>query len=29
MRWQAGKINPANGGCYGFMIWKKRNCTFL
>jgi conjugal transfer pilus assembly protein TraU len=29
MRWQAGKIKPSSGGCYGFMIWKKRSCTFL
>lgn len=27
--WETGHINPADGGNYGFLIWKKRNCCFL
>ena len=29
MRWEAGKVKPNSGNCFGFMIFKKRNCTFL
>ncbi|MBU0744239.1 MAG: conjugal transfer pilus assembly protein TraU [Gammaproteobacteria bacterium] len=27
--WEGGKNQPSSGNCFGFMIWKKRNCTFL
>ena len=27
--WEAGKIQPSSGDCFGFMLYKKRNCTFL
>ncbi len=29
MSWEAGKIKPSSGDCFGFVIYKKRNCTFL
>jgi len=29
MGWQSGKIKITSGGCYGFLIFRKRNCTFL
>ena len=29
INWEGGKNNPGTGNCFGFMIWKKRNCTFL
>ncbi|MEI8055419.1 MAG: conjugal transfer pilus assembly protein TraU [bacterium] len=27
--WESGKIKPDSGDCFGFMVFKKRNCTFL
>jgi conjugal transfer pilus assembly protein TraU len=27
--WEGGHKNPAGGNCFGFLIWKKRNCCFL
>lgn len=29
MSWESGKIKITSGGCYGFLLWRKRNCTFL
>ena len=26
--WEGGKVTPTSKDCFGFMIWKKRNCTF-
>ena len=27
--WEAGKIKPHTPDQYGFLVWRKRNCTFL
>lgn len=27
--WEAGHMYPADGDLFGFLIWKKRNCTFM
>ena len=27
--WEAGKIKPHTATQYGFLVWRKRNCTFL
>ncbi len=27
--WESGKNTPSSGNCFGFLISKKRNCTFL
>jgi len=27
--WEAGKIKPHTPDQYGFLIWRKRNCTFM
>jgi conjugal transfer pilus assembly protein TraU len=27
--WQLGKLNPAEKGNYGYLVWRKRNCVFL
>lgn len=27
--WEAGKIKPHTQDQYGFLVWRKRNCTFL
>lgn len=27
--WQMGKITPADKGNYGYLIWRKRNCTII
>jgi TraU protein. len=27
--WEVAKNNPGTGNCFGFLIWKKRNCSFL
>jgi len=27
--WATGHITPASGNHFGFLLWKKRNCTFL
>ena len=27
--WEAGHISPGSSGDFGFLIWRKRNCTFL
>ena len=27
--WEGGKIQPSSGNCFGFMIWRKKNCCFL
>ena len=27
--WESGKIKPSSGNCFGFMIYRKRNCVFL
>lgn len=27
--WEGGKNTPASSNCFGFMVYKKRNCTFL
>lgn len=29
LSWEAGKIKPHTPGQYGFLVWRKRNCTFL
>lgn len=28
LAWEAGKIKPHTPGQYGFLVWRKRNCTF-
>ncbi|HBD7476125.1 TPA: conjugal transfer pilus assembly protein TraU [Legionella pneumophila] len=27
--WESGKIKPHRPSQYGFLVWRKRNCTFL
>ncbi len=27
--WEAGKIKPNTPSQYGYLVWRKRNCTFL
>ena len=27
--WEGGKNTPSSGNCFGFMVFRKRNCTFL
>lgn len=27
--WEAGKIKPHTASQYGYLVWRKRNCTFL
>lgn len=27
--WEAGKIKPHTQSQYGFLVWRKRNCTYL
>lgn len=27
--WEGGKNTPSSGNCFGFMVYKKRNCCFL
>lgn len=29
LSWESGKVQPSSGDCFGFMIFKKRNCSFL
>ncbi|STX55689.1 conjugative transfer protein TraU [Legionella beliardensis] len=29
LTWEAGKIKPHTPDQYGFLVWRKRNCTFL
>ena len=29
INWEGGKNHPGTGNCFGFLIFKKRNCTFL
>ncbi|WP_245614414.1 conjugal transfer pilus assembly protein TraU [Legionella massiliensis] len=29
LAWEAGKIKPHTPDQYGFLVWRKRNCTFL
>jgi conjugal transfer pilus assembly protein TraU len=29
LEWEAGKIKPHTPDQYGFLVWRKRNCTFL
>jgi conjugal transfer pilus assembly protein TraU len=29
INWEGGKNKPSSGNCFGFLISKKRNCTFL
>ncbi|WP_131783641.1 conjugal transfer pilus assembly protein TraU [Legionella gresilensis] len=29
LTWEAGKIKPHTQDQYGFLVWRKRNCTFL
>ena len=29
LSWESGKIKPHTPGQYGFLVWRKRNCTFL
>jgi conjugal transfer pilus assembly protein TraU len=29
INWESGKNKPSSGNCFGFLIWKKRSCTFL
>ena len=29
LRWEMGKIKPHKQSQYGFLVWRKRNCTFL
>ncbi|MEI6737278.1 MAG: conjugal transfer pilus assembly protein TraU [Pseudomonadota bacterium] len=29
LTWEEGKIKPHTESQYGFLVWKKRNCTFL
>lgn len=26
--WEAGNLNPADANNFGFLIWRKRNCTY-
>ena len=28
LMWEAGKIKPHTAAQYGFLVWRKRNCTF-
>lgn len=27
--WEAGNLNPADASHFGFLMWRKRNCTYL
>lgn len=27
--WEGGHNKPDSGDCFGFLIWRKKNCTFL
>jgi len=27
--WEAGNLNPADANHFGFLMWRKRNCTYL
>ncbi|CAL7962395.1 Protein TraU [Gammaproteobacteria bacterium] len=27
--WEEGKNTPASGNCFGFIVYKKRNCVFI
>lgn len=27
--WEAGNLNPADANNFGFLMWRKRNCTYL
>lgn len=29
LTWEAGKIKPHMPDQYGFLVWRKRNCTFI
>lgn len=29
LAWEAGKIKPHTPDQYGFLVWRKRSCTFL
>ncbi|WP_131784018.1 conjugal transfer pilus assembly protein TraU [Legionella gresilensis] len=29
LTWEAGKIKPHTPDQYGFLVWRKRNCTFM
>lgn len=29
VKWQVGKLNPAEKGNYGYLIWRKRNCVVM
>ena len=29
IKWESGHNRPDSGDAFGFLIWKKRNCTFL
>lgn len=29
LAWEAGKIKPHTPGQYGFLVWRKRHCTWL
>lgn len=29
LAWEAGKIKPHTQDQYGFLVWRKRNCTFM
>ncbi|WP_454784007.1 conjugal transfer pilus assembly protein TraU [Legionella sp. WA2024007413] len=29
LAWELGKIKPHTADQYGFLVWRKRNCTFL
>lgn len=29
LTWEAGKIKPHTPDQYGFLVWRKRHCTFM